>query len=115
MHGLIYVFEFRDIRALRRLCGQPVSREVLLNKSYIVFLSIISVGAYKLFAMSVTALIISRLHELVILVSFSFRSRIPKGEHVTSYNSEIYFNRINEHKHKHTYEKVCRGHLGSSV
>ena len=30
MHGLIYVSEYRDIRALRRLCGQPVSREFLL-------------------------------------------------------------------------------------
>ena len=30
MRIMIYVFEFRDIRALRGLCGQPVSREFLL-------------------------------------------------------------------------------------
>ena len=40
MHVLIYVFEFRDIRALRGLCGQPVSREFLLILSCHLSLSV---------------------------------------------------------------------------
>ena len=40
MRIMIYVFEFRDIRALRGLCGQPVSREFLLILSCHLSLSV---------------------------------------------------------------------------